>query len=65
VRIRILSLPADANVEGCDVSRFLVGSVYDVTPEFANLLIVAGYAMPELRNRERRSRQRASDDEFA
>jgi hypothetical protein len=44
MRIRITSLPKAGDLEEFDLRRFRVGDVYDVPPQLASLLIVAGYA---------------------
>jgi len=55
VRIRILQRPTagDSDLEGFDVAGFNVGQVYDVGPRLAELMIVCGYAEPEMRQRDR------------
>jgi hypothetical protein len=63
VRIRIIKRPTtgDCDLEGFDVSHFQVGEVYDLGPRLAELLIVCGYAEPEMRQRARPSeRQKKS-----
>jgi hypothetical protein len=44
MRIRIKSLPIAGDLEEFDLRRFRVGEIYDVPPQLASLLIVAGYA---------------------
>lgn len=44
MRIRIKSLPIAGDLEEFDLRRFRVGDTYDVPPQLASLLIVAGYA---------------------
>jgi hypothetical protein len=44
MRIRITSLPKPGDLEEFDLRRFSAGEVYDVPPQLASLLIVAGYA---------------------
>ena len=44
MRIRITSLPKPGDLDEFDLRRFRVGEVYDVLPQLASLLIVAGYA---------------------
>ena len=44
MRIRIKSLPNAGELEEFDLRRFRVGEVYEVLPQLASLLIVAGYA---------------------
>jgi hypothetical protein len=43
----------DFDLKGFDVSRFEVGKVYDVGLRLAELLIVCGYAEPQMRSHER------------
>jgi hypothetical protein len=40
-------------LEPFDISRFEVGKVYEVGPRLAEVLIVAGYAEPEMRVKDR------------
>jgi hypothetical protein len=49
LRIRIIKIPTERYLEDCDVSDLTVGSTYDLGPRFAELLIVSGYAEPEMR----------------
>ena len=44
MRIRIKSLPNAGELEEFDLRRFRIGEVYEVLPQLASLLIVAGYA---------------------
>ena len=44
MRIRIKSLPKPGELEEFDLRRFRIGEAYDVLPQLASLLIVAGYA---------------------
>jgi hypothetical protein len=44
MRIRIKSLPIAGDLEEFDLRRFRVGEIYDIPPQLASLLIVAGYA---------------------
>jgi hypothetical protein len=55
VRVRIIKPPTsdDCDLEGFDVSRFEIGKVYDVGPRLGELLIVCGYAEPEMRRHDR------------
>jgi len=55
LRVRITKLPRseDCDLEGFDVSRFEVGNVYEVGPRLGELLIVCGYAEPEMRQHDR------------
>jgi hypothetical protein len=61
VRIRILKRPArgDCDLEQFDVSSFEVGRVYDVGHRLGELLIVCGYAEPEMRQRDRAANEKA------
>jgi hypothetical protein len=53
MRIRIKDLPKPGELEEYDLRRFRVGEVYDVPPQLASLLIVAGYAEVAARYAER------------
>lgn len=55
MRIRMIKVPSNGNrdLEGFDLSRFEVGHVYEIGPRLAELLIVCGYAEPEMRKRDR------------
>ncbi|HKA02066.1 MAG TPA: hypothetical protein VKE70_36395 [Candidatus Solibacter sp.] len=44
LRIRIKGLPGPGAFEEFDLRRFRIGDTYDVTPQLATLLVVAGYA---------------------
>ncbi len=44
MRIRVKSLPDKDEFEEYDLRRFRVGETYDVPPQLAALLIVAGFA---------------------
>ena len=57
MRVRIVKKPVAADLEGFDVSFFEVGLVYEVGPTLGTLLIVAGYAEPEMRRSDRTSDQ--------
>ena len=59
LRIRMLQPPTagDCDLQGFEVSRFEVGKVYEVGPRLAELLIVCGYAEPEMRQRDRAADQ--------
>ena len=57
MRIRIKQKPPDGEFSGFTVSHLKVGEVYEVGPKLATLLIVSGYAEPEMRVRDR-----AADD---
>jgi hypothetical protein len=51
VRVRILKRPTpnDCDLKGFDVSHFEIGHVYEVGARLWELLVVCGYAEPELR----------------
>ena len=53
MRIRINGLPKAGDLEEFDLRRFRVGEVYEVPPQLASLLIVAGYAEVVARRAER------------
>jgi hypothetical protein len=53
LRIRILERPPAREYEGYDVRHLLPGQTYDLTARLGTLLVVAGYAMPEMRQAER------------
>jgi hypothetical protein len=53
LRIRISSLPRAGELDEFDLRRFRIGEVYDVPPQLASLLIVAGYAEAVARRAER------------
>jgi hypothetical protein len=40
-------------VEGYDVRHFEVGEVYDVGPRLADLLVIGGYGLVEMRHSDR------------
>jgi hypothetical protein len=44
LRIRIKALPSPGEFDELDLRRFTIGDTYDVKPQLASLLIVAGYA---------------------
>jgi hypothetical protein len=50
VRIRIFSVPLTDSIEGLDLRSYDLrpGHVYDIGPRLAELLIVSGYAEPEI-----------------
>jgi hypothetical protein len=59
MRIRITKAPIPTecrDLEGFNVSRFEIGQLYTVGPRLAELLIVCGFAEPEMRTVERESR---------
>jgi hypothetical protein len=49
MRIRITRLPPTPIMDGCDVTGLQVGRVYDLSAAIAEYLVVAGYAVPEMR----------------
>jgi hypothetical protein len=53
MRIRINGLPKAGDLEEFDLRRFRIGEVYDMPPQLASLLIVAGYAEVVPRRAER------------
>ena len=53
LRIRIIRRPVPTDVEGYDVRHLEVGEVYDVGPRLADLLVIGGYGMVEMRRGER------------
>jgi len=53
LRVRITKRPVPTELEPYDVSRFEVGKVYEVGPRLAEALIVAGFAEPEMRTKDR------------
>ncbi len=58
-RIRIIKPPAkdDSDLHGLDLPRMELGKVYEVGPRLAELLIVCGYAAPEMPQHERAADQ--------
>ena len=52
LRVRITKKPVPKELEPYDVSRFEVGKVYEVGPRLAEVLIVAGFAEPEMRTKD-------------
>ena len=46
MRIRIKALPRPGELDEFDLRRFRVGEAYEVLPQLASLLILAGYADP-------------------
>jgi hypothetical protein len=46
VRVRIISPPTEASIDGLALSDFKVGSVYALPAELATLMIVEGWADP-------------------
>jgi hypothetical protein len=59
VKIRITNRMPGADYEGFDVSHLIVGQVYDIAPGLATLLVVGGYAMPEMRTLDRAAQRRS------
>jgi hypothetical protein len=53
LRVRILKRPDPTQFELFDVSRFVVGQVYDVGIRLAELMIVDGCAEPDMRALDR------------
>ena len=53
MRVRITKKPVPTELDPYDVSRFEVGKVYEVGPRLAEVLIVAGFAEPEMRGKDR------------
>jgi len=53
LRIRILKPPSPVDVDGYNVRHFEVGEVYDVGPRLADLLVIGGYGLVEMRHSER------------
>lgn len=49
MRIRITQRLPAPEYEGYDVRHLVVGQTYDMTSRLATLLVVGGYAMPEMR----------------
>ena len=51
MRVRILRLPGgtDPALEGFDLAPYEIGKVYNINARVAELLIVCGYAAPEMR----------------
>jgi hypothetical protein len=58
VHVRITKTPVPNELEPYDVSRFEVGKVYEVGPRLAEVLIVAGFAEPESRTKDRAASKR-------
>jgi hypothetical protein len=52
VRVRLTKLP-DEPVNGHDWRGYQIGRVYDLPPEIADYLVVAGYAVVEMRGDRR------------
>jgi len=46
LRIRFVRLPRPGEFDEYDLSRFLIGEVYDVPAQLASLLILSEYAAP-------------------
>jgi hypothetical protein len=53
LRIRIIKRPSEADVDGYNVRHFEAGEVYDVGPRLADLLVIGGYGLVEMRHSER------------
>lgn len=55
VKIRIRKVPPSAFLEGFDLRpyQFLVGHVYELDHRLAEVLIMWGYAEPEMRREQR------------
>ena len=55
VHVRIVKAPKrdDCDLDGYDVSKFEVGEIYDIASRLAELLILCGYAQPEMRAQDR------------
>jgi hypothetical protein len=63
LRIRILKRPLSADVDGYNVRHFEVGEVYDVGPCLADLLVIGGYGLVEMRHSDRRSDHRPKQND--
>ena len=46
MRVRIISRPTEASVDGLELSEFRLGQVYALPAELATLMIVEGWAEP-------------------
>jgi hypothetical protein len=53
VRVRIKALPEGKQLEGFDLRVFEMDRVYELGARLAELLIVLGFAEPEMRRAER------------
>jgi hypothetical protein len=53
MRVKIVRSLRQVEFEPFDVARFEVGKAYDVGPKLGALLVVAGYAEPEMRTVDR------------
>jgi len=53
MRIRITALPDDPRIEGVDLQHLRIGHVYDLDYQLAQLLVVLGFAVPEMRRGQR------------
>ena len=49
------------NVDGISLAHYLPGRVYDVPPLLADYLVMQGYAIVEMRRRQRSQRFRTND----
>lgn len=52
MRVRIIDSPK-GSVEGSDVNLLRVGATYDLSLPLAGLLLLEGWAVPELRMKDR------------
>jgi hypothetical protein len=48
VRVRLIRPPTEAVIDGIRLSEFEVGAVYALPTELATVMIVEGWAVPEL-----------------
>jgi hypothetical protein len=53
MRIRIIKQPPAPLMDGFDVKSLQVGGTYDLNATIAGYLVVAGYAIPEMRAMDR------------
>ena len=65
MRIRIKRVPPVSEFAEFSMPRFTSGEVYEVGPKLATVLIVAGYAEPEMRVVDRAADTSRRDDDWS
>lgn len=61
MKICIVRAPPAPKMDGFDLERFKVGSVYDVDARLAHYLVVAGYARVDVKDQPSDDRRAAHD----
>ena len=60
MRVRITRAPSGV-IDGMSLHYYHAGEAYEVPPQLAEYLVAEGYALIEMRQRQRSSRPRAHD----